>query len=202
LVDLIAITGPAAAGKSTVARAVQAELARRGELWIVHELDLFGRGLSREWIAMGSHRGAHADRGFVYARAADGSIALELGPDGRRVLAAFHRSVAAVARSGLGIVCETIVYDDEDWRDWCAALEGVASCWVRLGAPLATLAERERADRTRLLQGLARGMSARPPAGRFDVEADTAAEAPDEIVARILAGRFAALRGEQSQRRP
>jgi chloramphenicol 3-O phosphotransferase len=184
---LIAITGPAAAGKSTVARAVQAELARRGELWIVHELDLFGRGLSREWIAMGPHRGSHAERGFVYARGADGSIALELGPDGRRVLAAFHRSVAAVVRSGMGVVCETIVYDDEVWRDWCEALEGVPTCWVRLGAPLATLEEREQADRTRLLKGLARGMSARPAVGSFDVEADTATEAPDAIAARILA---------------
>src|SRR5262245_10686656 len=50
---LIAITGPAAAGKSTVARAVQAELARSGELWLVLELDLFGRGLARDWVAMG-----------------------------------------------------------------------------------------------------------------------------------------------------
>ena len=184
---LIAITGPAAAGKSTVARTVQAELARRGELWIVHELDLFGRGLSREWVALGAHRGAHAHRGFVYARAVDGSIALELGADGRRVLAAFHRSVAAVARSGVGVVCETIVYDDEDWRDWCEALEGVSSCWVRLGAPLATLEERERADRTRVFQGLARGMSARTPVGTFDVEADTGSEEVAAIAGRILA---------------
>jgi chloramphenicol 3-O phosphotransferase len=184
---LIAITGPAAAGKSTVARAVQAALARRGELWLVLELDLFGRGLSRDWVAMGPHRGAHAERGFVYARAADGSIALELGPDGRRVLAAFHRSVAAAARSGIGVVCETIVYDAEDWRDWCDALEGVASCWVRLGAPLATLEDRERADRTRVFQGLARGMSARPQVGRFDVEADTASERPEAIAELVLA---------------
>jgi chloramphenicol 3-O phosphotransferase len=184
---LIAITGPAAVGKSTISRAVQAELARRGELWLVLELDLFGRGLSREWIAMGRHRGAHADRGFVYARAADGSIALELGPDGRRVLAAFHRSVAAAARSGMGVVCETIVYDEEDWGDWTEALAGVPSCWVRLGAPLATLEERERADGTRILKGLARGMSARPPVGRFDVEADTAAESSEAIAERVLA---------------
>ena len=184
---LIAITGPAAAGKSTVARAVQAELARRGELWLVLELDLFGRGLSREWIAMGTHRGTYAERGFVYARAADGSIALELGPDGRRVLGAFHRSVAAAARSGIGVVCETIVYDDEDWRDWSEALDGLTSCWVRLGAPLATLEERERADRTRVFQGLARGMGARPRVGRFDVEADTGSEDAAAIAGRILA---------------
>jgi chloramphenicol 3-O-phosphotransferase len=183
---LIAITGPAAVGKSTVAREVQAELARRGELWLVLELDHFARGLSHDWIALARHRGAFAERGFVYARASDGSIALSLGPDGRRVLAAFHRSVAAVARSGIGVVCETIVYDDEDWRDWGEALEDVPSCWVKLAAPLAALDERERADRTRVFQGLARGMSARPPVGTFDVEADTAVEPPATIARRIL----------------
>ena len=132
---LIAITGPAAVGKSTIARALQAELSRRGELWLVLELDLFGRGLSRDWIAMGARRGAHAERGFVYARAADGTIALELGPDGRRVLAAFHRSVAAAARDGRRL------RDDRLRRGGLARLVrgagGRPSCWVKLGAPLA-----------------------------------------------------------------
>ena len=184
---VVAITGPAAAGKSTLARALQSEVARAGELWLVHELDLFARGLSRAWIGIEERRGRFSDRGFVYARAADGSIGLTLGADGRRTLAAFHRSVSAVARSGLGVICETIVYDEEDWRDWTLALEGIDACWVKLAAPIATLEARERAEPTRLFQGLARGMSARPPVGRYDIEADTSAESPSELAKRILA---------------
>ena len=94
---LIVLTGPAAVGKSTLAKALQAELVRGGELWLTLELDVFASGLPRAWLAWGDHRGRHAARGYVYARAADGGVGLALGQDGRRVLAAFHRSVAAVA---------------------------------------------------------------------------------------------------------
>ena len=89
---LIAITGPAAVGKSTVARELQSELVRSGELWLVIELDIFARGLPRDWISLGKHQGRYAERGFVYARGQDGSLELGLGSDGRRVLSAFHRS--------------------------------------------------------------------------------------------------------------
>ena len=184
---LIAITGPAAAGKSTVARTLQKALSRHGDLWMVMELDTFARGLSRNWIAVGDRKGRYADRGFAYAPAPDGSIQLALGPDGRRVLAGFHASVAAAARSGLNVICETIVYDDADWDAWQAALAGVPTRWVQVSAPVDILEMRERADSTRGLQGLARGMSACPAVGAFAVEANTAAEDVDAIAARIIA---------------
>jgi chloramphenicol 3-O phosphotransferase len=183
---LIAITGPAAVGKSTVARDLQSELIRSGELWLVIELDTFARGLSRDWISFGRHQGRYAERGFVYARGQDGSIELRVGPDGRSVLAAFHRSVAAIARSGVGVICETIVYDDDDWRDWSESLCDISVCWVKLSAPLPTLEAREDADRTRVFQGLARGMSARQSVGKYDLEADTGAEAASAIAHRII----------------
>jgi chloramphenicol 3-O phosphotransferase len=185
---LVAITGPAAVGKSTLARALQAELGRNGELWLVLELDVFARGLSREWIGMGrQRRGAYADAGFVYSRTNDGGVVLTMGADARRVLAAFHRSVAAVVRSGLNAVAETIVYDAADWEDWRDALRDVQTTWVRLFAPLDVLQARERADETRVFKGLAQGMMSRPPVGHYDVEADTSAETVDANVVRILA---------------
>jgi chloramphenicol 3-O phosphotransferase len=184
--NLILITGPAAVGKSTVARGVQAELSRDGALWLVMELDVFARGLSRDWIAVEGRAGRHAERGFTYARAADGSVGLSLGPDGRRVLAAFHRAVAAMVRSGVGVICETIVYDEADWADWSDALDGISAVWVKLGAPVGVLEARETADRSPVFQGLARGMAARPAVGVFDVEADTAAETAEAIVGRIV----------------
>src|SRR5262249_29171799 len=104
---LVVVTGPAAVGKSTIAKGLQAEFASRGDLWLKIELDLFGRGLPRDWISLGTHQGSYAGRGFTYARANDDSIELVLGPDGRRVLSAFHRSIAAVAKAGLNVICET-----------------------------------------------------------------------------------------------
>src|SRR6185436_11556445 len=168
---LILLTGPAAVGKSTISRGLQSALGRDGTLWFVSELDLFARGLSRNWIAVEDRRGRFAERGFVYARGTDGGISLTLGEDGRRVLAAFHRSVAAMAASGVNVICETIVYDEADWRDWQEALSGLSPMWVKLGAPLSVLQARENADATRGMKGLAQGMSARPAVGRYDVEA-------------------------------
>ena len=186
---LIAITGPAAVGKSTIARALQAELGRDGALWLVIELDGFARALSREWIAVHERRGRFADAGFSYTRADDGAIGLTLGADARRVLAAFHRSVAAVVTSGVGVVCETIVYDEQDWADWTEAVRGIPTRWVKLAAPLDILEARERADRSRVFQGLARGMSVRHRVGVYDLEADTSVEDVPAIVGRILSLR-------------
>ena len=184
---LIVITGPAAAGKSTLSRELQSQLTRDGELWLVLELDVFARGLPRDWVSLGTHRGRHAERGFVYARAQDGGIELGIGVDGRRVLAGFHRTVAAVVRSGIGVICETIVYDQDDRNDWAEALGDMPAFWVKLDAPLAVLEAREAADRTRVLRGLARGMTARASVGRHDFEADSAADSASSIARRIVA---------------
>lgn len=181
--NLVLITGPAAVGKSTTARALQAHLATEGRLWLLTELDVFGRGLPREWIAWGGRRGRLADLGFSYDQTDDG-IALTLGTDGRRVMAAFHRSIAAIARSGLCVICETIVHDAEDWADWNEALAGLTPVWVRLGAPVPTLEAREQLRRPEG-QGLGRGMSARPLIGVYDVEADTGSDRPEQIAAEI-----------------
>lgn len=184
--ELVIITGPAAVGKSTVAKALQAERASRGELWLTVELDVFARALPRDWIAIGDRTGRYAERGFVYSRASDGGIELTLGADARRVLSAFHRSVAAIVGSGVSVVCETIVYDETDWDDWTEALTGLVPCWVKLGAPLPVLEGREKADRSRLFQGLAQGMAARSPVGGYAVEADTSTETVNDIVSRVL----------------
>jgi chloramphenicol 3-O phosphotransferase len=184
---LIVITGPAAVGKSTVSRAIQAVFATKGQICMLLELDTFGRGVPRDWVAIGTQRGANSERGFDYVRTGAGSIALALGDDGRRVLTAFHRSVAAVVSSGMNAVCETIVYDEDDWRDWSEALHNIPVCWVKLGAPVEVLEAREKADRSRVFQGLAKGMSARKPVGTYDIEADTSIENVNAIVQRIVA---------------
>ena len=184
---LVVITGPVAAGKSTLSRALQEVFAAKGEMCLGLELDTFGRGVPRDWIAMGTHRGINAQSGFDYVRTSTDMVQLALGTDGRRVLRAFHRSVAAVVNSGLHAVCETIVYDDDDWRDWLEALHGIPACWVRLSAPLDVLEGREKADRPRFLQGLAKGMTARMSVGSFDIEADTSAETAGAIAQRIIA---------------
>jgi chloramphenicol 3-O-phosphotransferase len=101
------------------------------------------------------------------------------------VLTAFHRSVAEVVKSGINVICETIVYDDADWRDWPDALTDIPARWVKLNASIQVLEGRE-VERARPAQGPARGMAARKPVGEYDIEGDTGVEAVGAIVARIV----------------
>ena len=183
---MIIVTGPAAAGKSSLVRSLQTRFSREDEHWLIFELDSFGRGVPVDWLAFGKHVGRFAARGFVYGPGETGGIKLTLGPDGRRVLAAFHRAVAATVASGMDVLCESIVYDDADHRDWLEALGEIEATWVRLSASIELLEERERGDRSRLFQGLARGMSARPAVGTYDFEGDSGTQSVDELVERTV----------------
>ncbi len=182
---VVAVTGPAAAGKSTIATALQAELTREGSLWLFSGLDAFADSLRRDWASFEGNGGPFAERGFVYERDADDGLTLKLGIDGRRVFRAFHRSVASIAESGVNVVCETVVYDKTDWDDWVETLKPITNYWVRLSAPLAVLESREM-NRPQAVRGLARGMMAKQPVGDYDLEVDTSIEDVDEIVERVV----------------
>ncbi len=184
--NLVIITGPAAAGKSTIAKALQSELSSSGSLWLLVQMDTFADSLYRDWFTFDTHHAPYAKRGIEYRRDNDGGLQLIIGVDGRRALSAFHRSVAAIVKSGVSVVCETVVCDEEDWHDWSEVLEGIQTNWVQLSAPLAILEAREKADRPQVIQGLARGNLARKPVGQYDLELDTSTETIAVIVERII----------------
>jgi chloramphenicol 3-O phosphotransferase len=183
---LILVTGPAAVGKSTITKALQSNLTRDGELWLAIEIDTFARALPRRWVSWGEHQGRYAERGFVYRRTPSDTIELRLGADGRRVLEAFHHSVTAVVRSGVSVICETIIYDDDDRVDWSNAIGDIDARWVKLTAPIAVLEARE-TERPPSSRGLARGMVARGSIGSYHVEVDTSIESTETIVSRVIA---------------
>ena len=182
---IVVITGAAATGKSTVAAALQAKLSAQGSLWLYSGIDSFAQSLRRDWASFEGRGGPFAERGFVYSRGKDGALSLTLGADGRRVMNAFHKSIAAIARSGINVVCEAVIYDAEDWGDWVETLEPFSTCWVKLSAPLAVLEDREK-DRPQEVRGLARGMMSTQGVGRFDVECDTSIDTLEEVVGKIL----------------
>jgi chloramphenicol 3-O-phosphotransferase len=183
---LILVTGPAAVGKSTITKALQSTLTRDGELWLAIEIDTFAQALPRRRISWGEHHGRYAERGFVYQRTPSDTIELGLGTDGRRVLEAFHQSVTAVVRSGVSVMCETIVYDDEDWVHWSNSIGDIDARWVKLTAPIAVLEARE-TEWPPSSRGLARGMVEKRSIGSYDVEVDTSAESTAAIVCRVIA---------------
>jgi len=182
---VVAITGPAACGKSTISKALQSRLSSQGSLWILVEVDGFASSLMKDWFSFDLQTAPYGDRGFTYTRGNDQGLQLAVGLEGRKVLNAFHRSVAAIARSGVDVVCETVICDDDDWADWLEVLQGIPQLWVELNAPLSVLETRE-IDRPKEIRGLARGMKTRGAVGQYDISADTSIETPEEIVDRIL----------------
>lgn len=59
---------------------------------------------------------------------------IECGPAGRQMLHAFHVGVAAMARAGSQLIVDELLLDVEVYQDWLAALDGIASIWVRMDA--------------------------------------------------------------------
>lgn len=177
---VILLVGPSCAGKSTLARAIQAAAA---EPYLVLSLDGLFAAVDDHWGSQGSLR----DQGFAYAYAADGSRRVVCGEIGRRMLAGMRRAAAAHAQAGVHVVFDDMLLDDTAIPDWAEALAGVDALLVRLTAPLAVLEAREAARDRRRTPGLAAGHKALHDAIAADLVIDTDETSPDAAVAGIFA---------------
>jgi chloramphenicol 3-O phosphotransferase len=185
---LIILNGVSSSGKTTLASALQAELVRVGECWIVIGIDDFIAKLPPEWVRAGGHVGEFADAGIA-VDVVDGQVEWRVGPIGVQVFGAYRSSVAAAARAGLNVIVDEVIMSEEDWRAWVAELDGLDVLWVRVGIDLETVEARER-DRGDRVVGLARsqlGVVHRFP--RYGVEVDTAVMDPQSAAAAVLAVR-------------
>jgi len=186
---IVFLTGPAAAGKSTVAKAFQKAQARNGAFWVCMDLDDFAKGISFDWYGLGAVRGPHAERGLVYVKAKDGALTMKLGDDLRRAFGAFRAGVLAVAQAGVNVICAASLVEEQDWAAWGEI--GAAHPVIRVGlmGPVDELERREKADATRLLKGLARGNYAIYDRDEYDLRIDTtlvSAKDAAQLVAELL----------------
>jgi chloramphenicol 3-O phosphotransferase len=60
------------------------------------------------------------------------------------LLHAYHHAVAAAARSGLNVIVDDVVIDDEVLTDWLEVLDELEPTWVAVRCSPAITAERER----------------------------------------------------------
>jgi chloramphenicol 3-O phosphotransferase len=183
--EVIALNGTSSAGKTTLAAEMQHQLITRSTCWVILGIDDFLGKLPAPWVGY-RETGAHADEGVNFERVGD-DIVFRAGPVGRAVLAGYRRAVAAVARSGVNVIVDEVVLDDEAWAQWDSELEGLDPFWVRVDCPIEVCERREhaRADR---LPGLARSQADvvhRYPPYRFGV--DTSAARPAELAAAVIA---------------
>ena len=171
---VVILNGTSSAGKSTLAMRFRDERAQAGELWLIGGIDEYNEKLPDPWFRGGGHDGRYSDEGVQFQPTADGLV-VTVGEAGRRLYAAYRRSIAAWARQGFDVLVDDVAFDAEAVEDWADALAGLRVSWVavRCSPDVAEARESARGDR---MVGLARGLSAVVHAhARYDLEIDTSA---------------------------
>jgi chloramphenicol 3-O phosphotransferase len=181
---VVVLNGTSSAGKTSLAVEFQELRAARGDCWVVFGIDDFLAKVPRRWIEIDAVHGPYADDGVRLER--DGDAArFVIGDTVRRLLTAYRRSIAEIARSGLNVVVDDVMIEHHDWDDWRAALADLDPVWVGVRCDLEVAVQRERARGDRV-QGLVRGQAGtvhRHPV--YDLELDTTNEPPAALAQRL-----------------
>lgn len=174
-VQVIVLNGGSSAGKSSIATCLQQQL---DGTWLTLGIDDLIRALSHG----PNDRGA----GGTLVFRPDGSI--EAGEKFRTAAASWYEGLAAIARSGTGVIVDDVFLDGGQSQDQLrAAVEGLGVLWVGVHCDpsVAEARERQRPDR---IVGLARDQAARVHHGvGYDVVVDTSHVSPDGCAQAIVA---------------
>jgi len=183
--DIIYINGPSSAGKTTIARALQATLAEP-YLYLSSDtlIDLMP-SKTNDWS------GERSAVGYFFERAVDeaGSEVFRVakGAYGEKMFPAFRAMVLALARSDLKLIIDDIAFGEEPARLWRDCLRDFTVLWIGVTASAEALIAREAARGDRLV-GSARGQLARVHTGvTYDLLLDTTDLSVEAIVALITA---------------
>lgn len=177
MATVILLNGVGSAGKSSIAKALQAVAA---EPFLHVAMDAFLEMMpARYWD--------HPDGIIFEAVQEDGkpSVVIRCGPVADRIMRGMRRSIAAMARAGNNLIVDDVLIEDE-MADYCALLaDDVVLRTVGVFAPLEVLEARER-DRGDRQIGLARWQFDRVHRGKhYDLEIDSSNATPAECAETI-----------------
>jgi chloramphenicol 3-O phosphotransferase len=187
---LIILNGVSSSGKTTLASAFRDERAAAGEFWLLIGIDDFLSKVPAEWLDLGlaTGPGTRAEDGLRFATSSTGRE-LKIGASCRRLLHAYHHAVAAAARSGLNVIVDDVVIDDEVLSDWLEVLDELEPTWVAVRCPPEMTAERElrRGDRPVGMTGTQTNSVHRLVRYAFEIDTGelTPSEALDEFRGRL-----------------
>ncbi|RAK67642.1 chloramphenicol phosphotransferase CPT family protein [Phenylobacterium kunshanense] len=172
--DVIFLNGSTSAGKSTLAKALQARLP---DGYVLFGVD--------DPIQRAPLRWHDNPEGFQFVTRADGAVVLLIGSEGRRLLAAWRRMMRAAVDAGLRIILDEVVLEPAMLTDWTDVLVGVDVAFVGVSCDLAELERRERARGDRA-PGQARSMHELVHAhGLYDLEVDSTATSAEALADEI-----------------
>jgi len=189
---LILVNGPSSAGKSTLARALQAAIPQP---YLVTGFD--------DFIFMSApryYRGADTARqGELDDATAQGvqmvttsppgaplAVEARFGPVFRRILDAMAPAVRALIDSGNAVIFDHVLHDAAHWQSYRKATAGLPVFSVGVTCPIAVLEARERERGDRVL-GRARGlMDVVHSFCVYDVTVDTGASPAEACAGQVL----------------
>lgn len=174
MAQVIVLNGGSSAGKSEIARCLQAVLP---DPWLALGTDTLVDALPASMQA--------SDAGIAFAP--DGEVSV--GPDFRTLESAWIEGVAAMARAGARVVVDEVFLGGADsQRRWQTALRGLRVLWVGVRCDSAVAAAREAARGDRIA-GMAASQAAVVHEGVvYDLEVDTT-HADAMACARTIAAR-------------
>jgi chloramphenicol 3-O phosphotransferase len=143
---IIMLNGVGSAGKSSIARALQ---AMTDECFLYVAMDAFLEMLSEKYWN-------HPDTFTYRIESDDGKprVAIETGPQGVRLMRGMRRAIAELARQGNNLIVDEVMLGADDRADYDQLLAEFAFFLVGVFAPLDVLEERERRRGDRMI-GLA-----------------------------------------------
>lgn len=172
---LIFINGTTSSGKTSLAKALQAQLTR----------PYCHTGIDQAF-AMLPDRLHKTAEGFYFDRDERDLVRLNIGPIGLKCLKAHHRSVAAMARSGIDLIADEVVLTHDLRRDWMEVLADVQTFFVGVHCELEELERREVTRGDRMI-GQARGQfEIVHHEMRYDIEVDSTQKSPSELALQII----------------
>lgn len=183
--NVILLVGPSCAGKSTLAKSLQALSA---EPYLVQSLDGLFAATPEAW----GSGGEHAHDGFRYewavsqAEPGPSVRSIAYGSVGWSVLKGFHRAVAAYSDAGANVVVDDMLFDLDVLRDWAEALAGKPTLLVSVTAPKAELLRREAARQLHPTPGLVAGHFDLHRTIAADVQVDTSQTTPADAARSLL----------------
>ena len=181
--SIILLNGASSAGKTTTAQAIQ-RLSRKPVQLIA--LDQFRDGMCGRYRGMNSAAGEPGARGLNVVPV--GAVTeLHFGDIGRQTLRGMRRAAAAFATTGIDVVIDDLLLEEDFLRDYLEVFRDFAVTFVGVRCDLDTLNGRER-SRPGRFPGTAAGHVDRVHDGCcYDVEVDTAASQPRECAEAVLA---------------
>lgn len=181
---VIILNGTSGVGKSTIQKKLQ-ELFEKPYLKIGID-NLFVGVLPEKYL---NGTAAHPEEIWTTktTRTPDGKpiFALTFEPDGRKMIAGMHRTIAAYAHTGNNVVVDYILYDSSWLPELLTALKGIRVYFVGIQASLDVIEQREK-DRATSPQGHARSIYDTVHTGcTYDLFIDTTNISPDIAAIQI-----------------